>query len=162
MRIELNIPAVPVAQPRQRSAMIAGRMTNYTPVQHPVNAFKAAVGLAWQQQGCRQLDGPLSLDVVFVMPRPQAMTWKTRPNPRCLHAKKPDLDNLLKALKDGLTACGAWRDDSQVACCHACKTYASGGERGEAGESPHVEVIIEELATVPAVTVTGRDSVGEG
>lgn len=48
--IVMNVPGVPVAQPRQRHRVIAGNVSNYTPASSPVNAFKATVRLAWQ--GC--------------------------------------------------------------------------------------------------------------
>ena len=135
--IELTINAIPVAQPRQRSAVIAGHIRTYTPAKHPVNAFKAAcqAALARAYHG-PPLDGPVRLEVLFVLPRPQSMIRKTRPNPRTWHAKKPDVDNLLKSLKDALTGL-AWRDDSQVAQCRAAKVVASGDEQ------PHVEATIE-------------------
>ncbi|MCL2139963.1 MAG: RusA family crossover junction endodeoxyribonuclease [Treponema sp.] len=40
--------------------------------------------------------------------------------------KKPDLDNLLKAVMDALTAAGAWKDDAQVRSIKASKHYACG------------------------------------
>jgi len=138
--MEFVIPSVPVAQPRQRHRVVGKIVHSYTPVKHPVNAFKAAVGMAWfSSDDTATLTGPVCIDVVFVLPRPQSMTRKTKPNPRTHHAKKPDLDNLLKSLYDGLTACGAWRDDSQICECHAIKTYAS------ADEAANVEVAINEI-----------------
>jgi Holliday junction resolvase RusA-like endonuclease len=119
--------------------MIAGHIRTYTPTTHPVNAFKAAVQAALSASGhAEPLSGPLSLDVLFVMPRPLAKIWKTRPMPRYRHAKKPDLDNLLKSLKDALTGL-AWRDDAQVDMIHAIKCTAAGDEL------PHVRVVIEEV-----------------
>ena len=37
--ISLTVPGLPVAQPRQRHALIAGFVRNYTPKAAPVNAF---------------------------------------------------------------------------------------------------------------------------
>jgi Holliday junction resolvase RusA-like endonuclease len=53
---------------------------------------------------------------------------------RCKHgewaAKKPDLDNLLKAVMDSLTAIGAWTDDSRVVQVLGRKQYATWAEPG--------------------------------
>ena len=137
--ITFHIPAVPDAQPRQRHAIIAGHVRNYTPARHPVNAFKAAMQLALRDAyDGPPLDGPLYLDVIFVLPRRAVDTRKTKPNPRLMHPRKPDVDNLLKSLKDALTGL-AWRDDSQVSTVHAVKCYASGNEQ------PHVEVEVTQL-----------------
>ena len=137
--ITFKVPAVPIAQPRQRSAMVAGHMRNYTPAKHPVNVFKAAVQLAASQAyDGPPLAGPLSLQATFVMPRPKNKIWKRRPMPRYHHAIRPDADNLLKALKDSLSGV-LWRDDAQIAQVECCKWVASGEEQ------PHAEVWVDTL-----------------
>jgi Holliday junction resolvase RusA-like endonuclease len=138
--IEFCVPAVPVAQPRQRVAVIAGHARTYTPAAHPVNAFKVAAqqALADVHAG-PPLDGPMILSVLFVLPRPKSKTTKRGPNVRYPHTGKPDLDNLLKSLMDGLSGL-AWLDDKQVSVFHATKVVASGDER------PHVDVIIKPIA----------------
>lgn len=137
--ISFTVPAVPVAQPRQRSAVIAGLIRTYTPAKHPVNAFKASCRLCLRDAYTGQpLAGALKLTAVFVMPRPTARIWKRRDMPRYDHTSRPDLDNLLKSLKDALSGL-AWRDDSQVSQVAAWKWVAAGDE------SPHVEVRIEEV-----------------
>lgn len=146
--IRFTVPTVPVAQPRQRHKIVktATRTfaSNYTPVDDPVNLFKAAVQSAFSNATKQPpVDGPVRLEATFVMPRPQNITWKTRPNPRCHHAKRPDLDNLLKSLKDALSGL-AWRDDSQVCEVAALKVVASGEEQ------PHAEVAIMEAASMEA------------
>lgn len=133
--IAFIVPAVPIAQPRQRHTVRGGFVKNYTPARHPVQDFKATVRLAYSQATDSIADGPVSLNVTFVMPRPKSQFWKTKPTPRYWHAKKPDIDNLLKSLKDALTGL-AWVDDSQVCTVLAHKMVASGSE------APHVEVAI--------------------
>ena len=53
--------------------------------------------------------GPVVLDVQFVLPRPKSLsknvTW---------HIKKPDLDNLVKSVKDAMNGI-MYKDDAQVA-----------------------------------------------
>lgn len=143
VRIAFRVPAVPVAQPRQRHRImsIGGRQMvgNFTPAKHPVNAFKAAVQLAARQMYTgAPLEGPLRLAVTFVLPRPKSMCWKKRPQPRAWHQAKPDADNLAKAVMDALLGT-VWRDDNQVCWLLARKLYASGAEQ------PGVEVEVRQL-----------------
>lgn len=139
MEVSFNVPAIPIAQPRQRHAMIGGHMRNYTPSKHPVNDFKATVRLAAQQayQGA-PLEGPLGLSVLFVMPRPKGKTKKRGDNPRYPHTSRPDFDNLAKGLCDSLKGL-AWHDDAQIAETHLTKVVAA------ADEQPHVCVTIRQL-----------------
>lgn len=141
--ISFRVNAVPIAQPRQRHrvATINGRTMalNYTPKTAPVNAFKASVQLAAQQvYDDMPMTCPVRLRLVFVMPRPCSMIWKTKPMPRVHHTGRPDCDNICKAVKDALSKL-VWRDDSQVCMVQLEKWTAAGDEQ------PHVEIEIEAL-----------------
>lgn len=130
--IALIVPSIPIAQPRQRHGIVHGRVRNWTPAKHPVNAFKAAVQIAYRVAvgPGAPLDGPVGLRVTFRLPRPKSKIWKRRPMPAEPHTKKPDLDNLLKTVQDALTGL-AWRDDSQVYRCIALKFLCAGDEQPE-------------------------------
>lgn len=137
------VHSIPVAQPRQRHRVltVAGKSfaQNYTPTKAPVNVFKAAV----QAEAAKAfpdgpMDGPVHLAVIFIMPRPKSMFWKTRSMAREWHAKKPDAENLCKSLMDAMTGY-AFVDDCQVAILGAQKLIAGGNE------SPHVEVEVRSL-----------------
>ena len=67
-------------------------------------------------------EGPVRLEVAFYLPRP-----KSAPKSVQQPAKKPDLDKLVRAVCDALTAAGVWRDDSQVVRLTATKTFAGEG-----------------------------------
>jgi len=72
---------------------------------------------------------PISIDCLFVMPYPASLSAKKRAaNPP--HVKKPDVDNMVKFLKD---VCNGiiWHDDCQVVNLTARKEY---------GENPRTEV----------------------
>lgn len=64
------------------------------------------------------IDGPVRLTVVFFLPRPKSL-----PKRVSAHLKKPDLDKLVRSVKDALTKV-VWSDDSQVTEIHAVKQYA--------------------------------------
>ena len=139
--IAFVVPAVPVAQPRQRHRVLTshGRTfaQNYVPTKHPVNAFKASV-----QHAAREvypgppMEGPIRLRLVFLFPRPKRLIWKSRAMERAWHVAKPDADNAAKAVKDALSKL-LWRDDSQVCMVLIAKQYAAGDEQ------PRVDVTVE-------------------
>ena len=67
----------------------------------------------------------LTIDMVFKMPIPQSLSKKKqRELDGQPHVKKPDLDNLVKAVLDALNDGIAFVDDSKVWCINACKEYA--------------------------------------
>lgn len=66
--------------------------------------------------------GPVAVRLLFVMPAP---TRPTRPWP----SVRPDLDKLVRAALDALTAAAVWADDSQVVSLHAAKQYPAPGAR---------------------------------
>lgn len=140
--ITFTVLGVPVAQPRPKVVTVRGRgMAISNPRKHPVVAFKEAVKLEAQQayKGA-PLEGPLQLNVTFIMPRPKSMLWKSRPMPRDWHTVRPDTDNLVKAVKDALSAL-LWKDDSQV-CCEIIRKMVAGGD-----ERPRVEVVVVEVGS---------------
>jgi len=140
MAITFTIPAVPVAEPRARAVAIAGKPRLYEASKsHPIHAFKATAKLSFAATKSQAHDGPISLDLVFVMPRPQNKRWLTKPMPRYPNVIAPDVDNLAKAVMDALNGL-AWRDDKQVSRLTCEKLVAAGDEQ------PHVEVTIEGLS----------------
>jgi len=147
--ITIRVPAIPVAQPRTKATAFNGRARVYdvttikqadgTRKPHPIVAFKATVRLAAERayQG-PPLRGPLRVDVEAVFNRPDNMVWKRKPMPRVRHAKKPDRDNLDKAVLDSLKGL-LWVDDCQACAGEITKWIASGDEQ------PHVVITITEL-----------------
>lgn len=69
-----------------------------------------------------QKGSPVRLEIRFIMPRPKSLPKRVR-----RHVKKPDLDKLVRAVKDALTGV-TWVDDSQVVQVEAEKQYAINGE----------------------------------
>lgn len=62
--------------------------------------------------------GAALLYVDFIFLRPKSVSVKKRP----YHTTKPDLDNLVKSVKDAMTGL-VWKDDSQVVTCRSRKEY---------------------------------------
>lgn len=139
--ISFVVPGVPVSQPRQRHAIIAGKLRNYTPQNHPVQSFKAAVRLCASaaNAGKPPATGPLLVECIFVFPRPKGKRWKNKPMVREYKSVKPDCDNITKALLDSCKGI-LWVDDAQIAVLNTSKFIASGDEQ------PHTEITVQELA----------------
>lgn len=147
--IKINVPSVPVPQPRPRASTFGGHLRVHEPTTvkqsdgtrkpHQIVAFKATVRLAAQQQyQGPPLTGPLRVDLVFVLPRHSNMFWKKKPTPRYWATEKPDRDNLDKAVMDALKGL-TWLDDCQVCDGRIRKVRAAGDE------PPHVEIEIRQL-----------------
>ena len=81
-------------------------------------AWRSAIALGARHAGALPRDGAISIDMTFFMPKPKTVT---RSHPTVA----PDLDKLVRAVLDGLTAI-AYKDDSQVTSLIARKDY---GER---------------------------------
>ena len=117
------VDSVPVSKSRPRFA--SGVV--YTP-QKTAN-FERLVKIrcrsCMKTKGIETFDKPVAVKLLFVMPVPksysnskrQAMIGK-------LHTHKPDLDNLIKAVLDGMNGI-AYRDDSLVCSIDAVKVYGA-------------------------------------
>jgi Holliday junction resolvase RusA-like endonuclease len=138
--VAFRVDCIPVAQPRQRHAVIAGHVRNYLPTNHPVQQFKHEIrqAFAWKRPDGWNVTRPMEVRLVFVFPRPASKTRKRGENPPYPKAGKPDADNLAKAVLDALNGL-AWNDDSQVAILYVAKWV------GEPGRVPGVTVTIEAI-----------------
>jgi Holliday junction resolvase RusA-like endonuclease len=125
----------PVGQPRHRISTRGGFAKMYLPGRHPVHAFKKAIRLAVGKPV--KIKGPIEVHVEAWFSRPKSRVWKTKPMPAEWHTKKPDADNVLKAVLDALNGV-AWVDDAQIVYASVTK-YTCGGK-----SKSHVCVTIEE------------------
>ena len=91
-----------------------------------------------QQINKPPLEGALSIDIKFYFPIPKSYTKKKKTeiqNGTLKYVKKPDIDNCIKSILDGLNEL-AFKDDNQVFEVYAIKKYS---------ENPRVEVEIKEI-----------------
>lgn len=136
--LTFSVPGEPVAKGRARAFIRNGKIGHHTP--DKTARYENLVAWAAKQAigATKPLDGPISLRCTFWLPVPMSYPIKRRK--ACLngserHCKRPDLDNLVKAVKDGCNGI-AWRDDCQVVEIRAAKGY---------GEVPRVDVEIVQL-----------------
>lgn len=125
MRQEFYIQTIPKGQPRARFFVRKGQdhVSSCDP-QKSIN-YKTDIKIQVLNQHPQMMEGPLTLLLDFYMARPKNHYGAKglKPNAPTYHDKKPDLDNLVKAVKDALKGI-VWRDDSQVSVMYATKKYA--------------------------------------
>jgi len=109
-----------------------------------------AAGRARDAAGAALLDGPVRLRVEFHLPRPKSLSKRV-----LHHTKKPDLDKLVRSVKDGLSRV-IWHDDSQVTQITASKTYAA------ADATPCAVVTVEAAAEPRPLVPDRRPALGCG
>lgn len=94
--------------------------------------WASAIGYTAQQSGVQCIEhGPVAISVTFYLPRLKGH-YGTGKNAGTVklsaptyHTSKPDLDKLLRCVKDALTGI-AWKDDAQVAVVNELeKVYSS-------------------------------------
>ena len=137
--IEFWVSGEPKGQPRPKAFSRGGFTRVYDP--GTAEGWKGCVALAARQYLPKEpLACPVSLRLSFKMPRPKGHyrangTLKDSA-PRCF-SKKPDADNLAKAVMDALTQLRVWLDDCQVVRLDVHKTYAI--------KTPGVSIEIQEV-----------------
>jgi Holliday junction resolvase RusA-like endonuclease len=126
--LTLKLDVEPVAKGRPRLAR-SGHV--YTPA--ATSAYERDVGLLVAHLS--PLEGALAVEVVFICRRPKA----TKGAARQLKTTRPDADNLLKSLLDGLNG-RLFHDDAQLVDVRAVKLLAG------ADEAPHVEIKVSRVS----------------
>lgn len=107
--VRFFVPGIVVAQGRPRAFAVNGRVIMTDPPKS--RDWKQAFREVASQHVLPDMpwEGPLRMSVSFFLPRPKSVSANRRPYP----IVKPDLDNLLKAVKDALSGV-FYKDDRQV------------------------------------------------
>jgi Holliday junction resolvase RusA-like endonuclease len=133
--IRFTIPGAPVGKGRARSTK-SGH--HYTP-EKTRQYEKLVREIAFMRKpSYAVITGPVRLSLVFYLPIPASWSKKDRlqaQEGKVHHTGKPDLDNLIKSVSDGLNGV-VYVDDCQIVAIDAMKVYDI---------NPRVEVEIEEL-----------------
>jgi Holliday junction resolvase RusA-like endonuclease len=131
MHWTLHVPELPVPQPRVKASRRGEFIHIYTPAR--AEKFKKAVRASAKDNGLRGrlLEGPVSVTVVCLLPRPKSHFTKRglRPSAPLWHTKRSDVDNYAKGILDALTREGVWKDDGQVAELAVRKVYTADAPR---------------------------------
>jgi Holliday junction resolvase RusA-like endonuclease len=125
--ITFEVPGNPVPQPRARISTRGGFGRAYTPGDHPIHAYRAAVAAAARAAGAEPTDAaPITLIVDLVFARPKSHYRKSGLRPDAPKLPRPDCSNVLKGLEDSLNGV-AWIDDTQVGKVIVEKSFGTEG-----------------------------------
>lgn len=137
--IRLTIPGLPQGKGRARFSTRGGFARAFTP--QKTVAYEGLIALAGQQAmaGRELIEAPIYITLTAFFPIPKSWSKRRQQEVRSglnWHTGKPDGDNILKAVGDGLNGI-VWKDDSQVAFSKVMKQY---------GETPRLEIFVEALS----------------
>jgi Holliday junction resolvase RusA-like endonuclease len=138
IQIMFTIYGEPVPKGRPRFSTRGKFPVAYTP--EKTKNYESDVGMmAKAAMGASEpLEGALEAFIYVTFPVPASYSKKR--TEACLsgaekHTKKPDLDNVVKAVLDGMSDI-VFLSDSQITSIHATKVY---------GEVPKVEVLVKQV-----------------
>ncbi|WP_043614247.1 RusA family crossover junction endodeoxyribonuclease [Chromobacterium violaceum] len=138
-RITFTVPGTPVGKGRPKVSTRGGKFARmYTP--EKTASYEGLIALAAQaaMAGRAPLTGPADVSIVMVLPIPTS--WSKKKQAAALAGqvfptKKPDADNVVKALFDGMNGV-VWVDDVQACDIAVRKRY---------GATPGVQVVVQEI-----------------
>ena len=121
--VHFIVKGAPIVKARPRFTSINGKVRAYTPKKSAT--YENLVKSEAQKYLIKPIEGPVGLYIHFYLPRPKRLIWKTKEMPSIFTDKRPDIDNLAKAVIDGLNNV-AFNDDGQIAMLHIQKKYCEG------------------------------------
>lgn len=123
--LSITIPGKPIAKKRPKFFRRGGFVGTYNCQETEEGRFMQQLSMQ-VPKNWKPIEGPVLLSVYFLMPIPESFSKKKRVAMVCgkiKHIKKPDIDNLIKFVKDCSNGI-LWRDDSQVVGIDSMKKYA--------------------------------------
>jgi Holliday junction resolvase RusA-like endonuclease len=148
--LTFTIPDEPRGKGRPRVATRGKFARVYTPAetvayeQHVANTARAAIAA----EGLTvPLTGPLEVRLVLVHARPGSLFARKHDDGRLWRDRKPDADNVAKAVLDGLTLARLWADDAQIARLSVAQFDGAIVDRkAKISEAPGVTVTVWQMA----------------
>lgn len=132
--IRFTVPGTPVGKGRPRFAGVYGRSKVYT--DKKTKEFENRVKAAYLKKfGRLKMSGVLHVDVIAYFEPPRSVSKRRRQmmiDGDIAYIKKPDADNILKAVLDALNG-AAYDDDRYINGVYCFKQYA---------ETAHTDVVI--------------------
>lgn len=129
--IRAIIEGVSTATAQQKGVFVVNGKPRFFTKAKVAKAQRGLVAQLLPSKPPEPFDGPVILEVVFVMPIPVALRKKAVR----WHSKRPDLDNLLKGVLDALEPAGWVTDDARVVRIDARKEY---------GPTPQIHLTMED------------------
>ena len=136
--LRFTIPGEPQGKGRARIGKVGGFSRLFTPAK--TLAYEGLVAQMAQQAmaGAPLMEGPVSLSLELLHTIPRSAPKRQRADMlsgRMRPTKKPDADNVVKAIFDGINGV-VWNDDVQVCGLNMTKRYAC---------TPGVEVLVSPI-----------------
>ena len=135
--LKFEIPGSPIGQGRPKFSTINGHPKAYDPEKS--RNYKAYVRMlatqAMKETGFEMIDGPCVLDIIAYFEVPKSKSKKFREAALLDQerpTKKPDADNIVKAIQDALNGL-AYKDDAYIVHLTCQKFYS---------DNPRVEVFV--------------------
>lgn len=120
-RLSITIPGKPAPQGSKKAYVIKGRpvLVESSDALKPWRAMVTLIARsAANQFRWATTEDAVAVEITFNLLKPAS---SKREHPTV----KPDIDKLVRAILDGLTEAGIWKDDSQVVDLIARKVYVS-------------------------------------
>lgn len=133
MIIKVSIPGQPVAKSRPRFSFKSKRA--YTPKKTKDYEELIKEHVKPLVQG--KISGAIEAKFIVVFQRPKYMMTKKYQDTLILHTKRPDLDNVIKAIMDALNS--ILDDDSQICKISAEKYYS------DKSQLPYTHIQLKEI-----------------
>tara|TARA_B100001564_G_scaffold3978_2_gene3494 strand:- start:1371 stop:1829 length:459 start_codon:yes stop_codon:yes gene_type:complete len=127
--LTMVIPGEPVSQGRPRFSTHGGYARAYDPKKsrEGKQSVKYFADAAMLDAGIGVLIGPIGMQIQFGIKLPKSQERKRTPVPRKWRTKKPDLDNMIKLVKDACSGI-VFLDDNQIVKMSAEKIQCAQGE----------------------------------
>ena len=119
----IQVPGIPVGKGRPRMSVRGGHPRAYTPEKTVRYENLVRTTFMNDYPDAVPIDVPVRVDIYAFFPIPKS--WSKKKKASAVDgfvSKKPDIDNIVKAVFDGLNGV-AWTDDSLVSEVHAWKKY---------------------------------------
>ena len=144
--VRFFVPGIPVSKGSAKAFIVKGRAVVTQDNRDKQKPWASSISYMAQQAkmqaGCGMYLGPVSIRLDFTMPRLSSHygmgknAGQVKATAPFWHTSTPDLDKLVRCVKDALTGV-LWKDDSQVALMPAVrKVY---------GDEPGVMIEIQSL-----------------
>lgn len=143
MKVRFTAWVEPEGKGRPRARVTnGGHAQIYTPTK--TRQYEAKIAqIASEYLPPGRLEGPLRVDILAVIARPGRLCRKKDPDGLLWCPKRPDADNIRKAVLDALAP--YWKDDAQVVAGETVKAYCEHDGR------PRIEVAITDEIGTPAL-----------
>lgn len=131
------IAGTPIPQ-GSKTAIRHGRRARLIEANKKLKPWRNTLQTALANQAAgRRIEGPFTIHLSFLFTPPQRPRYRD-PNGEGIHAVKPDVDKLTRAVLDSLTTADIIDDDARCTTIHATKNYTTEGH-----PTPGVYIIIE-------------------